>query len=100
MYSVSRLVCQGQYRNRYRQGCLVDRVRQYASRFAPAVAGTAKLAAERIAGRLARIAASQLNTEVDDIVFAAARSDRNAIPTIKYRFPVWGLSPLVAGRAA
>jgi len=33
----------------------------YASRFAPAVAGTAKLAAERIAGRLARIAASQLN---------------------------------------
>jgi 2-furoyl-CoA dehydrogenase large subunit len=51
----------------------------YASRFAPAVAGTAKLAAERIAGRLARIAASQLNTEVDDIVFAGGqvRSKRN-----------------------
>jgi 2-furoyl-CoA dehydrogenase large subunit len=41
----------------------------YASRFAPAVAGTAKLAAERIAGRLQRIAASQLNTEADDIAF-------------------------------
>jgi 2-furoyl-CoA dehydrogenase large subunit len=41
----------------------------YASRFAAAVAGTAKLAAERIAARLSRIAAAQLNTEVDDIVF-------------------------------
>ncbi len=41
----------------------------YASRFAPAVAGTAKLAAERIAGKLRRVAASQLNTEVDDIAF-------------------------------
>ncbi len=51
----------------------------YASRFAPAVAGTAKLAAERLAGRLARIAASQLNTDVDDIVFVAntLRSKRN-----------------------
>src|SRR5262249_3559469 len=42
----------------------------YASRFAPAVAGTAKIAAERLAGRLARIAAAGLNTESDDIVFA------------------------------
>jgi 2-furoyl-CoA dehydrogenase large subunit len=42
----------------------------YASRFAPAVAGTAKLAAERIAARLARVAASQLNAETADIVFA------------------------------
>jgi 2-furoyl-CoA dehydrogenase large subunit len=42
----------------------------YASRFAPAVAGTAKLAAERIAARLARVAASQLNVEAADIVFA------------------------------
>src|ERR1700722_20150301 len=51
----------------------------YASRFAPAVAGTAKLAATRIAGRLARIAASQLNTDADDIVFAdgAVSSRRN-----------------------
>jgi 2-furoyl-CoA dehydrogenase large subunit len=42
----------------------------YASRFAAAVAGTAKLAAERIAARLARIAASQFNTDAADIVFA------------------------------
>lgn len=41
----------------------------YASRFAAAVAGTTKLAAERVAGRLARIAASQLNVESADIVF-------------------------------
>ncbi len=65
----------------------------YASRFAPAVAGTAKLAAERIAGRLARIAASQLNTEADDIVFAGGqvRSKRN--PDNKVSFSrVAGLS--------
>jgi 2-furoyl-CoA dehydrogenase large subunit len=65
----------------------------YASRFAPAVAGTAKLAAERIAARLARIAASQLNTEADDIVFAAGqvRSKRN--PDNKVSFSrVAGLS--------
>ena len=42
----------------------------YASRFAPAVAGTAKLAAARLAERMARVAASQLNTEIDDIAFA------------------------------
>ncbi len=41
----------------------------YASRFAPAVAGTARLAAERIAQKLARIAASQLNTDIEDIAF-------------------------------
>ena len=51
----------------------------YASRFAPAVAGTAKLAAERLAARLSRVAASQLNTDADDIVFAGGvvRSKRN-----------------------
>src|SRR6202012_4500657 len=51
----------------------------YASRFAPAVAVRAKLAAERIAQRLARIAASQLNTEFDDIAFVAGHvgSKRN-----------------------
>jgi 2-furoyl-CoA dehydrogenase large subunit len=42
----------------------------YASRFAAAVAGTAKLAADLVAARLARIAASQLNVEQADIVFA------------------------------
>lgn len=41
----------------------------YASRFAAAVAGTAKLAADRLAARLARIAASQLNVETSDIAF-------------------------------
>jgi 2-furoyl-CoA dehydrogenase large subunit len=41
----------------------------YASRFAAAVAGTAKIAADRLAVRLARIAAGQLNVDVDDIVF-------------------------------
>ncbi|WP_441251954.1 xanthine dehydrogenase family protein molybdopterin-binding subunit [Tardiphaga sp. 71_E8_N1_1] len=51
----------------------------YASRFAAAVAGTAKLAADRIAARLARAAASQLNTDAEDIVFAEGfvRSRRN-----------------------
>jgi 2-furoyl-CoA dehydrogenase large subunit len=51
----------------------------YASRFAAAVAGTAKLAAERIAARLARVAASQFNTDADDIVFESGtvRSRRN-----------------------
>jgi 2-furoyl-CoA dehydrogenase large subunit len=42
----------------------------YASRFAAAVAGTARLAAEHVAGRLARVAASQLNVAQADIVFA------------------------------
>src|SRR5271163_2844102 len=51
----------------------------YASRFAPAVAGTVKLAAERLAARLSRVAASQLNTDPDDLVFVGGvvRSKRN-----------------------
>jgi 2-furoyl-CoA dehydrogenase large subunit len=51
----------------------------YSSRFAPAVAGTAKIAAERLAERLARVAAAGLNTESDDIAFAGgfALSKRN-----------------------
>jgi 2-furoyl-CoA dehydrogenase large subunit len=51
----------------------------YASRFAAAVAGTAKLAAERIAARLTRVAASQFNTDADDILFenGTVRSRRN-----------------------
>lgn len=58
----------------------------YASRFAAAVAGTAKLAAERLAARLARIAASQLNTEADDIEFAGGtvRSRRNPDNTLPF----------------
>lgn len=42
----------------------------YASRFAPAVAGTAKLAAEKLSKKLARVAASRLNVEAADIEFA------------------------------
>ena len=51
----------------------------YSSRFAPAVAGTARLAAERLAAKLARVAAAGLNTEADDIAFAGgfAVSKRN-----------------------
>jgi 2-furoyl-CoA dehydrogenase large subunit len=58
----------------------------YASRFAPAVAGTVKLAAERIAQRLARIAASQLNTEVDDITFVAGHVGSKRNPDNKVSF--------------
>jgi 2-furoyl-CoA dehydrogenase large subunit len=58
----------------------------YASRFAPAVAGTAKLAAERIAQRLARIAASQLNTEVDDIAFVGGSVGSKRNPDNKVSF--------------
>jgi 2-furoyl-CoA dehydrogenase large subunit len=58
----------------------------YASRFAPAVAGTAKLAAERIAQRLRRIAASQLNTDVDDIAFAAGSVGSKRNPDNKVSF--------------
>ena len=51
----------------------------YSSRFAPAVAGTAKLAAEQLRGKLARIAASQLNVPAAELVFAGGRvfSQRN-----------------------
>ncbi|HEV2547091.1 MAG TPA: xanthine dehydrogenase family protein molybdopterin-binding subunit [Stellaceae bacterium] len=42
----------------------------YSSRFAPAVAGTAYLAAQRLRERLARIAAQQLNVRPEDIEFA------------------------------
>jgi 2-furoyl-CoA dehydrogenase large subunit len=58
----------------------------YASRFAAAVAGTAKLAAIRIAGRLARIAASQLNTDVDDIAFVGGSVGSKRNPDNKVSF--------------
>jgi 2-furoyl-CoA dehydrogenase large subunit len=45
----------------------------YASRFAAAVAGTAKIAADRLAVRLARIAAGQLNVDAGDVVFRKGR---------------------------
>ena len=58
----------------------------YASRFAPAVAGTAKLAAARLAERMARIAASQLNTDVDDIAFAGGHVGSRRNPDNKLSF--------------
>ncbi len=58
----------------------------YASRFAPAVAGTAKLAATRIVQKLARIAASQLNTDADDIVFSGGQVGSRRNPDNKLSF--------------
>lgn len=57
----------------------------YASRFAPAVAGTARLAAERVRDKLAAIAAGQLNVTADDVTFedgkaCAKGNPDNAIP--------------------
>ncbi|MDZ5698530.1 xanthine dehydrogenase family protein molybdopterin-binding subunit [Chelativorans sp. M5D2P16] len=50
----------------------------YSSRFAAAVAGTAKMAADRLRARLAAIAASQLNIEAGQVEFAGGRIfDRN-----------------------
>jgi CO/xanthine dehydrogenase Mo-binding subunit len=45
----------------------------YSSRFAPAVAGAAEIAAVRLRDRLARIAATQLNVPPAEIVFADGR---------------------------
>ncbi len=52
----------------------------YSSRFAAAVAGTAKLAADRIAVRLKRIAASHLNVEADDVAFGNGKVFSRANP--------------------
>jgi 2-furoyl-CoA dehydrogenase large subunit len=65
----------------------------YASRFAPAVAGTARIAAMRVAERMARIAASQLNTEVEDIAFVGGYIGSKRNPDNKASFSrVAGLS--------
>ena len=45
----------------------------YSSRFAPAVAGAARLAAERLCARLARIAASQLNATAEELDLVGGR---------------------------
>jgi 2-furoyl-CoA dehydrogenase large subunit len=52
----------------------------YASRFAAAVAGTAKIAADRLVARLARIAAAQLNVEASDIVFRKGKVGSRSNP--------------------
>lgn len=58
----------------------------YASRFAPAVAGTARIAAQRLAAKLARIAASQLNVETSDIVFVDGSVSSKTNPENKISF--------------
>ena len=52
----------------------------YSSRFAPAVAGAAHLAALRLRERLARIAASRLNIAADEVVFEGGRARARANP--------------------
>jgi 2-furoyl-CoA dehydrogenase large subunit len=52
----------------------------YASRFAAAVAGTAKIAAERLRDRLANIAASSLNVPADAIEFCDGRIQARGNP--------------------
>jgi len=52
----------------------------YSSRFAPAVAGAARIAAMNLRDRLARAAATQLNVPPADIVFAAGRIAARANP--------------------
>ena len=57
----------------------------YSSRFAPAVAGTARMAAEKLRDKLARAAAAQLNVAAAEVVFeggriAARRNPDNSLP--------------------
>ncbi len=52
----------------------------YASRFAPAVAGTAHLAASKLRDKLARIAASQLNVAASELEFTNGRIQARANP--------------------
>lgn len=52
----------------------------YSSRFAAAVAGAAKLAADRLASRLARIAAAQLNVPAEEVVFAGGKLSQRSNP--------------------
>ena len=52
----------------------------YSSRFAPAVAGAAQIAALRLRDRLGRIAAAQLNVSPAEIVFAGGRIAARANP--------------------
>jgi 2-furoyl-CoA dehydrogenase large subunit len=52
----------------------------YSSRFAPAVAGAAHLAAMKLRDKLARIAAGPLNVAAADVVFAGGRIGAGANP--------------------
>jgi 2-furoyl-CoA dehydrogenase large subunit len=72
----------------------------YSSRFAAAVAGAAKLAADRLAARLARIAAAKLNVPAEEVVFtrgklAARGNPANALPFARVAaLPHWSPAQL------
>lgn len=78
----------------------------YASRFAPAVAGAAHLAATTLRDRLARIAAAQLNVAAAEIVFAGGRvaargNPDNAVPFARLAAGGhWAPGTLPGGEAA
>lgn len=52
----------------------------YSSRFAPAVAGAAQIAATRLRDKLARVAAVQLNARADELAFAGGKIFAEANP--------------------
>jgi 2-furoyl-CoA dehydrogenase large subunit len=78
----------------------------YASRFAPAVAGAAKIAAERLRARIARIAAPLLNVAAEEVVLAGGRAmargnPDNALPLPRLASsPHWAPATLPEGEAA
>lgn len=78
----------------------------YASRFAPAVAGAAKLAAGRLRERLRRIAAPLLNVRAEEVVLARGRifargNPDNALPFARVASsPHWAPGTLPAGEEA
>ena len=58
----------------------------YSSRFAPAVAGAAHLAATKLRDRLARIAAAQLNVPQDEVAFEGGRVRARSNPDNELSF--------------
>jgi 2-furoyl-CoA dehydrogenase large subunit len=58
----------------------------YSSRFAPAVAGAAHLASEKLRSRLAHIAAAQLNVKAEDLVFAGGKISSRTNPDASLPF--------------
>lgn len=58
----------------------------YSSRFAPAVAGAAHLAASKLRDKLARIAASQLNVRPEDLIFADGKVSAKSNPDASLPF--------------
>jgi len=58
----------------------------YSSRFAPAVAGAARLAAERLRARLAQLAARELNLRPEDVVFRGGEVGHPTNPQARIPF--------------